>query len=111
MRLQRWVVLFSFLLAAVLTPTPDPINQIIMALPIILLYQFSVALIWFANRREKYDAVEPAPVTEAPVAYGTAVYNAPTPVLSPLPKASAAAPTREPRLIMDIFWVPQKPTT
>jgi sec-independent protein translocase protein TatC len=51
MRQQRWVILISFIVAAILTPTPDPINQTLMAVPIILLYQVSVAVIWFANRR------------------------------------------------------------
>lgn len=41
----RHVVLLSFIIAAILTPTPDPINQTIMALPIILLYTITIGLI------------------------------------------------------------------
>lgn len=100
MRMQRWVVLFSFIVAAILTPTPDPINQIMMALPIILLYQFSVVLIWFTNRRGKNIAVEPILVAPTPVA-----------VPSPLPQTPTAASAKKPQLIMDIFPVPQSPTT
>ena len=138
MRLQRYVVLFSFLLAAVLTPTPDPVNQIIMALPIILLYQFSVGLIWFANRQEKYGvaipvgvatnsvpaptptpspvpqrntAATPVGVAEAPAAYGAAAYSASTPAPSTMRRTPATPPTREPLLIMDIYWTPRKPAT
>jgi sec-independent protein translocase protein TatC len=48
---ERWVIILSFLLAAIITPTPDPINQFIMAAPIIFLYQFTVILIWFLNRK------------------------------------------------------------
>lgn len=51
MGLQRWVILVSFIVAAILTPTPDPLNQAIMAAPIILLYQFSVLIVMFQNRR------------------------------------------------------------
>ena len=53
MRHQRWVILVSFILAAVITPTPDPLNQLILAAPIVLMYQFSVGLIWAQNRRNK----------------------------------------------------------
>lgn len=106
MRMQRWVILFSFLLAAVLTPTPDPINQLMMALPIILLYQFSVVLIWFVNRREKNIAVEPVPVVATPT-----TNSVPAPAPFPTPRAPTAASARKPQLIMDIYWVPQNPTT
>lgn len=126
MRHQRWVILASFILAAIFTPTPDPINQTIMALPIILLYQLSVGLIWFSNRRNKIFAAEPALAvpapTAAPSAYSTAAYSSPTPFPSPVVQEMAAAPTPapiaspsqkpkpQPKLIMDIFWVPQNPS-
>jgi sec-independent protein translocase protein TatC len=41
----------SFLVAGILTPTPDILNQLIMALPLILLYQVTVILLWAVNRR------------------------------------------------------------
>jgi sec-independent protein translocase protein TatC len=50
-KLERWVVLVSFVLAAVLTPTPDIVNQLIMAVPVILLYQISILIVWFTNKR------------------------------------------------------------
>ncbi len=50
---QRTVILVSFLIAAVLTPTPDPLNQTIMAVPIIGLYQASVAVVWQDGMRKK----------------------------------------------------------
>lgn len=50
MRKQGLVVLLSFVVAAIMTPTPDPLNQGIMAVPIILLYQLSGVLVWLANR-------------------------------------------------------------
>lgn len=52
MNLQKWVILIAFIVAAILTPTPDFVNQTIMALPIILLYQLSVLLVWFINRSD-----------------------------------------------------------
>jgi sec-independent protein translocase protein TatC len=51
MGVQRFIILGSFIVAAILTPTPDPFNQMIMALPIILLYQIGIILIWAVNRK------------------------------------------------------------
>ncbi len=47
---QRYIILGSFIVSAILTPTPDPINQAIMAVPVILLYQLSIVIVWIANR-------------------------------------------------------------
>lgn len=47
---EKWVILISFVIAAILTPTPDIVNQVVMAVPIILLYQVSALIIWFINR-------------------------------------------------------------
>ena len=52
----RYVVLGSFVVSAVITPTPDPLNQALMAGPVILLYFMSVvvvAAINAAKRRKK----------------------------------------------------------
>ncbi len=53
MRKQRFVILGSFIIAAILTPTPDPINQTIMAVPIIALYQSSICVVWQSNYRSR----------------------------------------------------------
>lgn len=53
MQKQRIVILVSFIIAAVLTPTPDPINQSLMAIPIIGLYQTSIGVVWQDNKRKK----------------------------------------------------------
>lgn len=49
----RYVIVISFILAAVITPTPDPMNQAIMAGPIIALYIFSIALVALQPKRFK----------------------------------------------------------
>lgn len=53
MQKQRIVILVSFIVAAILTPTPDPMNQTLMAIPIIGLYQTSVGVVWQDNRRKR----------------------------------------------------------
>jgi len=51
LRHEKWVLLLSFVIAAVLTPTPDVFNQLLMAVPLIILYQLSVVLVWLVNSR------------------------------------------------------------
>lgn len=45
----KYVFLLSFIVSAILTPTPDPVNQSLMAFPIILLYLVSIGAIAIAN--------------------------------------------------------------
>jgi len=41
-RFRKWAYILSFVIAAIITPTPDPVNQIIVAVPIILLYEIGI---------------------------------------------------------------------
>lgn len=50
---QRIVIVGCFILAAILTPTPDIINQAILAVPLIVLYQISLLLLWWQHRLKK----------------------------------------------------------
>lgn len=43
-RNRKYAILAAFILAAVLTPTPDAFNQTLMAVPIILLYEVGILL-------------------------------------------------------------------
>ena len=51
---RKYAVLVAFIVAAVLTPTPDAFNQTLMAVPIIVLYE---AGIWSARILGRRDAV------------------------------------------------------
>lgn len=53
LKYEKWVILVSFILAALLTPTPDIINQSMMAIPIIVLYQITIVVIWAINRHSE----------------------------------------------------------
>lgn len=98
MKQQRWVILFSFIIAAALTPTPDPVNQFLMAAPVILLYQLSVGLVWMQNRRNK-GVVEP--LLESPQIK----------VSAPIPAATTNPLPLRPKLtFMDVI-PPQRKTT
>jgi len=49
----RYVILGSFILAAILSPAPDVVNQTIVAVPMIGLYYAAVALIGWKNRASR----------------------------------------------------------
>lgn len=50
---RKYAVLFAFIAAAILTPTPDVFNQVLMAVPIILLYEIGVLLSAIIYRKKK----------------------------------------------------------
>jgi sec-independent protein translocase protein TatC len=55
----KYAVLVAYLAAAVLTPTGDPWNQSIFAVPMIALYFFSILIAWIVNPGKKEaDEVE-----------------------------------------------------
>jgi sec-independent protein translocase protein TatC len=41
-KMRRYAIVLNLFIAAVVTPTPDPFTQLIMALPMILLYEFGI---------------------------------------------------------------------
>jgi sec-independent protein translocase protein TatC len=43
-RNRKWAVVGAFILGAIITPTLDPVNQILVAIPIIVLYEFGIIL-------------------------------------------------------------------
>lgn len=45
---RRFAIVLAFVIAALVTPTPDPLNQTIVALPIIVLYELGIILARFA---------------------------------------------------------------
>lgn len=65
---ERYVVLVAFILAAIISPTPDITNQAILAVPIILMYQVGVLCVWTQSRAARHKGRQSAPVarTKAP---------------------------------------------
>ncbi len=57
-KFNRWFVVIAFVIGAILTPSPDVPSQIMMAGPMIILYNASILLSWFVtSRREKAEAI------------------------------------------------------
>lgn len=61
-KFRRWAVLLAFIAAAILTPTPDAVNQLLMAGPIIILYEVGIWVAYFVGKK-KDAAAEPAEET------------------------------------------------
>ncbi|MDD5095205.1 MAG: twin-arginine translocase subunit TatC [Dehalococcoidia bacterium] len=52
-RKRKFAIVGAFILGAIITPTFDPINQSLVAVPLIALYEFGILLARIFRRREK----------------------------------------------------------
>ena len=52
---RRWVILFAFVLAAIVTPTVDPVTQALVAGPIIVLFELGLLLTRLAVRKSEAE--------------------------------------------------------
>jgi len=52
-RFWRYALVIIFIFCAIVTPTPDPFNQIILAIPLMLLYGISIWVAALAHRKRK----------------------------------------------------------
>ena len=60
-RFRRYWVVVAFVLAAIITPTVDPVNQSLVAGPLLVLYEVGILLARLAGRgRSKSQAITPA---------------------------------------------------
>jgi sec-independent protein translocase protein TatC len=50
-RNTKYAILGIFIISAVVTPTSDPVNQTIMAAPMIVLYVLSIAIAWIFGKK------------------------------------------------------------
>ena len=52
---RRYAIVVAFVIAAVLTP-PDVISQLLLAVPLVVLYEISLIAIWFTERRRARES-------------------------------------------------------
>ncbi|HEY5926830.1 MAG TPA: twin-arginine translocase subunit TatC [Kofleriaceae bacterium] len=55
-KFNRWFIVIAFIIGAILTPTPDVPTQLMMAVPMIALYNFSILLAWQVTARREREA-------------------------------------------------------
>ncbi len=64
LKYQRHVIVAAMIISLVLPFTYDPLSQFMVAVPIIALYYFSVALVLVANRNKTFTSIPPSsPIT------------------------------------------------
>jgi len=66
---RKWAFLGSFLFAAILTPTPDPFNQCIMAIPMYFFYEVGIVSAQVFGKKkspETGEAASPSPASGPP---------------------------------------------
>jgi sec-independent protein translocase protein TatC len=85
---QRHLIVGSFILAAILTPTPDPVNQLMMAIPPIVLYYISVVIVYLRRYQRQKNAM---PIIE----------KVRIPVQTPHPETH----------VVPVNWLPAEPRT
>ncbi len=51
---RRYVIVAIFIVAAVITP-PDVVSQLLLAIPLMLLFEGSMAIMWFGERRARKE--------------------------------------------------------
>jgi sec-independent protein translocase protein TatC len=66
-RYRKWAFLGAFLVAAILTPTPDPFNQCLMALPMYVFYEVGILSAGFFRKTTPASAGQPTAAPLAPV--------------------------------------------
>lgn len=52
---RRYFIVLAFIIAAMLTPTPDVINQALMAIPMILLYEVGIRILVLLEKKRKRE--------------------------------------------------------
>lgn len=96
---ERYVILGAFVAGAVLSPTPDVINQLLLALPVIAMYQIGFVIIVVKNKlnKNKLNASRRSqPATQSSDVSGAAVPTSTPqlPATRPLVETAAAASSR-----------------
>jgi len=61
-RYRKWAFLGSFLFAAILTPTPDPFNQCIMAIPMYFFYEVGIISAQIFGKKKPQESSDGVPV-------------------------------------------------
>jgi sec-independent protein translocase protein TatC len=71
-RFNRYFIILAFVVGGVLTPGPDVMSQILMSLPLVVLYNISILLAYFVSRSKRRRAEAEAAVEAAAAAAGEA---------------------------------------
>ena len=60
-RYRRWSIVAGLVLAAVITPTADPFNFALVAVPLVVLYELTILVVRLSQRKEAHGSEDPEP--------------------------------------------------
>ena len=105
MKSERWAIVLSFVAAAILTPTPDPLNQTIIAVPIIMVYQLGVAAVLVSIYRERRNRKKQKQPTAQSTPSPSPQIPASTPPTQPKPAITPQSASPKPARSVDGFGI------
>lgn len=91
MSFQRHMIVASFVVAAIVSPTPDVVNQTILAAPMVVMYQLGIVAVWLRNRNRHHHLKTSTRVAKA--AQPVAQPSLATVPVAAMPVVQAPAPT------------------
>ena len=102
MGFQRHIIIGSFVVAALISPTPDAVNQALLAAPMVVMYQVGIVLVWLVNRKKHGKTVTKTSMKEA----GETAHHLVHPVL-PMPMIDS--PSNENSVLLQEMFAPTAP--
>jgi len=63
-RFNRYAIVLSFIIGALITPGPDVMSQILVSVPLVALYNLSILVAWFITKRRERRQAEAQVVEE-----------------------------------------------
>ena len=106
LRYQRPAIVGSIIFAGVITPTVDPINQMLVAMPIIVLFEIGAIAVLITNKKHK-----PAATFEIKMPATLTLYEAPPLTLQPVAPVQAAKFIRPASRVMPQSLATEQPVT
>lgn len=64
MKFQQHIIVGSFVVAAIISPTPDALNQTLLASPMVVMYQLGIVIIAWRHRRSRRSKKRQAEIEE-----------------------------------------------
>lgn len=84
MKAQGKVIVGSFIVAAVISPTPDALNQTLLASPLVVMYQVGIFLVWRINAKKRKKAKKHPVRTHEEAVVAEVVRETPAPRPAPV---------------------------
>ena len=53
LKAERYIIVLAFIVSVLMVPTVNVMNQLIIAVPIIMMYQVAIALVWVNHRKKR----------------------------------------------------------